>query len=303
MGDGLAGARARPRVGVHACRGIHVVARDHDRPAHGAHRGEGGQGHHVSLVVAHFQLLDVLDRAAKAVQGLHVDLPGAAEAVEVVDVVGAEGGLQGGAQVVDGDAAILGLGAVDDQLQPGRIGAKAGEQALQVRVILAGNDDLLGHFLKGFEAVVVGVLDDDLEAARRAQALHRRGAKEIDHGVGHLAVEALLQRLGDGVGLEFRPGPVLEVIEHQIERAEVRGIGVQQDRLAGDGDGVLDALGFQGDLLDALDHLVGARHGGGVGELHVDQQIALVLLRDEAGGGAHEPQPSQAQQPAVDQQH
>ncbi len=47
----------------------------------------------------------------------------------------------------------------------------------------------------------------------------------------------------------------------------------------------------------------GPLHRGRVGQLHVEQQIALVLLRDEAGGRADELPVGQAQQPAVEQQH
>ena len=42
--------------------------------------------------------------------------------------------------------------------------------------------------------------------------------------------------------------------------------------------------------------------GGGVGQLDVEQQVALVLLRDEAGRGADELEIGQHQQAGVDQQ-
>ena len=41
----------------------------------------------------------------------------------------------------------------------------------------------------------------------------------------------------------------VEIVEHDVHRAEVGGVGVEQDRLAGDGDGVLDARRLPGDLL------------------------------------------------------
>ena len=67
-------------------------------------------------------------------------------------------------------------------------------------------------------------------------------------------------------------------------RAEVRRVGIEQDRLPGDGDRVLDARRLSGDLLDPLHHLLRALHRGRIGQLHVDQQIALVLHGDEALG-------------------
>ena len=60
-------------------------------------------------------------------------------------------------------------------------------------------------------------------------------------------------------------GAMLELVEHQVERPEVGGVGVEEDRLARDGDGMLDPRRLQGDLLDLPDHVLGPAHGGGVG--------------------------------------
>ncbi len=124
---------ARAGVGVDGGGRVHVVAHHHHRTALEAHRREGRQRHHLAEAVAHLELLDVLDRLAEDVPGLHVDLPGSAEAVEVVDVVRPEVGLQRRADVVDRHAAVLGLRAVDDQLHPGRVGPETGEHTLQSR--------------------------------------------------------------------------------------------------------------------------------------------------------------------------
>ena len=55
-----------------------------------------------------------------------------------------------------------------------------------------------------------------------------------------------------------------------------------------------------GDFFDAGHDLFGAIDGGGIGQLHVEDQIALVLLRDEAGRGLDELPAGQHQQAAVD---
>ena len=60
---------------------------------------------------------------------------------------------------------------------------------------------------------------------------------------------------------------------------------------------------FAGDFLDARHRLLGALQRRRVGQLDVDDQPALVLLRDEARGGALEGPVRQSQQAAVDQQH
>ena len=44
---------------------------------------------------------------------------------------------------------------------------------------------------------------------------------------------------------------MVEIVEHHVHGAEIGRVGIQQDRLAGDGQDVLDALGVGGDLLDA----------------------------------------------------
>ena len=72
----------------------HVVADDLDRPGGVADLGHRPQRHHVAVGVADLELLDGLRIHAEGGVGLDVDLPGAAEAVEVVDVVAAQVRLQ-----------------------------------------------------------------------------------------------------------------------------------------------------------------------------------------------------------------
>ena len=71
-----------------------VEANDRLRPEHDARSGEGAQRYHVSAGVAHVDAEDIIDTAAIDRFALHVDLPGAAEQVEIVDVGAAEHRLQ-----------------------------------------------------------------------------------------------------------------------------------------------------------------------------------------------------------------
>ncbi len=73
------------------------------------------------VAVAHVDPPDVRNVGAIKRFGLNVDLPGAAEQVEVADVDATERRLQGGKDVVDGDAERLCLAPVDVEIQ-GRIG-------------------------------------------------------------------------------------------------------------------------------------------------------------------------------------
>ena len=109
--------------------GIQVVPDDHHRAAHVADRGDdcrSGPCRRCSLRTR--SAGQVADLLAEVGVALDVDLPGAAEPVEVVDVQRAQVDLQGVEQLGDRDAGQLGLVAVDVQVQPGRIGPEAGEE-------------------------------------------------------------------------------------------------------------------------------------------------------------------------------
>ena len=93
---------------------------------------------------------------------------------------------------------------------------------------------------------------------------------------------AVADRRGDGVGRQSRTAALGEILEHHVHRAQVGRVGAQDQRLAGDAHGVLDARRLAGDRLDLGHDALGALHRGGVGQLHVQQQVALVLLRNEA---------------------
>ena len=82
------------------------------------------------------------------VAGLHVDLPGSAEAVEVVDVVGAEGWTPAwcGRRRSRRRGPWPGRGRC--QFEPGRVGAEAGEQPCKCGSWLAVGDDFVGGLLQ-----------------------------------------------------------------------------------------------------------------------------------------------------------
>ena len=97
-------------VAVDRRRRVHVVAHDQHRPADCRAPWRSVPSGTISpLVVADLELLEVLDLLAEVCVGLHVDLPGAAEAVEVVDVERAEVDLQRVEHLVHRHAHRLGL--------------------------------------------------------------------------------------------------------------------------------------------------------------------------------------------------
>ena len=98
------------------------------------------------------------------------------------------------------------------------------------------------------------------------------------------SAEGRLQPAGNHVVGKPLSDAGMKIVEHQVHRAEVGGVGVEQNRLAGNRHRVLDARRFVGDLFDPLHDLLRALHGGRVGKLHVDQQVAFVLRRNESFG-------------------
>ena len=96
---------------------------------------------------------------------------------------------------------------------------------------------------------------------------------------------------------------MVELVEHHVHRAEVGGVGVQEDRLARERHRMADARHLPRDRLDPAHHILRLAHRGRVGQLDVDQEEPLVLRRDEPGRGVREPPIRQPQQAAVDEQH
>ncbi len=237
-----------------------------------------------AAVVADLELLEVVDLLAVAGVGLHVDLPGAAEAVEVVDVQRAQVDLQRDEDLGHRHALDLGLGAVDVEEQPGGVGAEAAEQARPARGSRPASSTIFsptccraGRPLSPRSSMMI----------LKPPAVPRPSIGGAPKHV-HQPVLDLLpgNRPASGRRWPRRKGPraarLVEVVEHHVHGAEVRGVGAQQDRLAGDGHGVLHAGVLVGQFLDAVHHPLGPLHGGRVGQLHVHQQVALVLHGDEA---------------------
>ena len=263
--------------------------------------------------------------------GREVDLPGAAELVEQVDVIGAHVHLQGVEDALHVHAQLLTLSAVDIHIELGSLGAVDREHVDQrrgLRLRLGGltrlGDHLVGRFLQFGQVHEAALLDLQFEAGGVAQALDRRGPEHGDEGAVDLLTGQAAEPGGDGgVVLLVLALAVGERLQGDEGGAEVRGVGAQQERRAGDAQHVRrarDALVAllplrrgrspvqagvvaQDDPLDLRQHGRGALHAGGVGQLDVDQQIALVLIGDEALGRRRHVAVRQEQQPAVQQQH
>ena len=129
-------------------------------------------------------LEDVVDRPAEVLVGLDVDLPGAAEQVEVVDVQTAQRALQRGEHVVDLHAQRLRLVAVEVEVELRRVGGEGAEHVEQLG-LLVGLDDQPAHHLGELGDVAAAqVLQLVLEAAGAAEADDRRQVEGERGGAG-----------------------------------------------------------------------------------------------------------------------
>ncbi len=63
-----------------------------------------------------------------------------------------------------------------------------------------------------------------------------------------------------------------------------------------------DALSLADDLAEFADQLVAAIQARTIGQLRIDDQVALVLFRDEPGGCGPEAQKGEEHQSAIDHQ-
>ena len=81
-------------------------------PVVGRDAGQGGERHHVAGIVEHVELPEVLGLGAVIALGLHIDLPLAAEAVEVIDERAAHEALHRLVDVLQLDALLQHLVAV-----------------------------------------------------------------------------------------------------------------------------------------------------------------------------------------------
>lgn len=109
------------------------------------------------------------------------------------------------------------------------------------------------------------------------------GIHNPDLAIG-VVLEALLHRrddIGDAL-VALAPGLQRRNLETVERRDRVR-----EDAAAGHPDRVLHARDFAQGLADTVDHPVGARHGGALRQDHVGEEVALVLVRHEAGGTLH----------------
>ena len=187
------------------------------------------------------------DLVAEALIGLDVDLPGAAELVEVVDVERAQVDLQRVEDVADLHAHRHALGAVDVEVQPGRVRPGAVEQALQARRVSLPRSTIWSLTrCKLVQAEIAAVLDDELEIRRSCPGRRSAGRRRADTTAPRYFPPAVARgSRRRSRRRTARAAPLVEIFEHHVHRAEVGRIGAQDQRLTGDAHGMPHARRFE----------------------------------------------------------
>jgi len=295
-------ARTHPgqRPAADRRRGVHVVAIQRRRAAGVLHVDERAEREHLAARVPHLKLAHRHRIAAETGVGLQVDLEIAAEQRHVVHVERAEVDLQRVEHLVERHAHRLRLAPVDRHEKLRRTRSLRCEEADEARLLAANGDRGVGRLLQRHRSYIAAVLDLKLEAAGVAQAVDRRRAEDADLGV----LDGREPRAELGGDLVGRPAVAfLKTVQNHEHRSQVRAVGVGQERHSLDAQRIGDAFRLLDDLLDLAHHLLGAAERGRVGQLRVDQQVALVLIGNEPARHRGKPKVRQPEQSAVNQQH
>ena len=218
--------------------------------------------------------------------GLHVDLPGAAEAVEVVDVERAEVDLQRVEDLAHRHAhASWPWSRSMSRYSQGVLARKLVNRPCRPGVVVAVGDDRRRRPLAASSRPMSPRSSiDDLEAAGRAQALDRRGAEDVDQRRrGSRRWNCSLQLGGDGVAGQVAAAAVVEVVEHDVHRAEVRARWRSAGATGRRWRPCARRPASRGRSPRSAASPPAVRSTRRrVGQLDVDEQVALVLRRDEA---------------------
>ena len=219
--------------------------------------------------------------------GLQYDPIDAAELVEVVDVERAELGLQGGEELVQRHALLLRLVAVDVDPDLRHVGLEGGEDVAQLRAAgWPATISARSAAASSCEIAAPRVLKLEVEAAGGAEAADGRRI-EGDHvrlrDRGELAADALQDAL--------RPGARRVALEPRLQDGEQHAAvgrgGAGEEAVAADGDDAADAGRMPCRMsLTCVHHLAGARQRRRRRQLDVDEEVALVLVRQERRSAA-----------------
>ena len=163
-------------------------------------------------------------------------------------------------------------------------------------ILAALRDQGRGRLLQLGGPIVAPVFERELEARHRAEAVHWRRAEDLHAGVVHRGLPVVAQPGRDSLRRRIRGPPLGEVVEHDVHRAPVRGVGPQHHRPPGHRHGMGHARLLERPPLERRHHLRRPLYARPLREHHVGDQVALVLLRNEADRRLREQEPGEHKQ-------
>ena len=300
-GFGLAGTVAGRGSAINFGSGKTVVVHDAIRAVDGIDGNNGTERNHFTGRISGFEANDIFCVESIWRFGLHVDLIGTAEAIEVVNVERAEIDLHGFENIFERDAIGFGFVAIDVSIDLRDVDVETGKEASELGSVIPGLQGGGGFVVESFEAETAAIFDVELEAADGAETLNRRRREDGDEGFLDGA-ELLIQVGGDGVGGEFGRFALVEGLERGEDNTGIGAIGETVDGETGKGDGVLDTGVFHGDVGHFANDIVGAIESGAVGELRESDEIAFILRGNEARRNASEATDGESDETGVDEQ-
>ena len=211
---------------------------------------------HFAAAVARLELRDRVGIDAELRFGLGVNLPGAAKQIEVVHVNRAEIGLQRLADIGHADAHAFGFLAIDLHTVLRDVRSIARDDRREFRVALGGVEQRARRAIQRRETGIVQVLHLQLETAGISQTAQRRRRKN-DH-TPFLHDRKLFADFGEHLFAPAAGWTFVEWVEDKERGADVRLIGLQHRRVAGNRKRVRHARNLARNSIDLPDRRVRA---------------------------------------------
>ncbi len=232
---------------------------------------------------------------------LRHDLVGATEAVEVVDVQGAQIHLQCLEHIRQLDVLLLHLDAIDVHVELRDVDLVAAELTCQRRVLVRLLQCVVDSRVQRALAQVGTILHLELEPAEGAESLHRR-RREHHHERVLDGRKLLVERRGNRLRRKVLRVPLVEGVQREEVDGSVGTRRVVVDGHAAELHGARDSGRFEPDLGQLLGDLIGALERGRRRQLSDGDDVLLVLVGNEPSGDCVEAEVGQRDETRVNGQ-
>ena len=259
---------------------------------------DGGERHALTCCIRDVELTDILGASSVLAVRLDVDLPLAAEPIEVVHERAAHERLHGSVDVGQIHALSKDARAVHVDVDLRDVGQKRGVQARQFGAPPRRRHEPVRIVREELDVSARAVLQHERDASGRADAGDRWGWKRERHALderGEVAIQTRLNRVGRR--------PLSPGLEGDEEEAVVGCLHLAEQVESDHARVALHSGRVLHDLFDLARRRVGALQGRGVGQLQRDERVALILLREKRRGHATRDEERACRDEREEQQH